>query len=70
MYKLACRVIENEKNEGDSGSRIARSNREITRALKAADEARRKAALQLNAGAVLLEAGPLAHQALPGGRAL
>jgi type I restriction enzyme M protein len=47
IYKLASRMIEDRENKGDSGTRIARSSREITRGLKAADEARRKAALQL-----------------------
>lgn len=47
VYKLASRVIENEKNEGDPASRMGRGGRDITRSIKAADEARQQAALQL-----------------------
>lgn len=47
LYKLACRLIEICENECDARSSDAWSNRDITRARKAADEARQTAVEQL-----------------------
>ncbi len=47
LYKLACRLIETCENECDARNSDAWANREITRARKAADEARQLAVEQL-----------------------
>ncbi len=47
LYKLACRLIETCENECDARDSDAWANREITRARKAADEARALAVEQL-----------------------
>jgi len=47
LYKLACRLIETCENECDARDSDAWANRDITRARKAADEARQLAVEQL-----------------------
>jgi type I restriction enzyme M protein len=47
LYKLACRLIETCENECDARDSDAWANRDITRARKAADEARALAVEQL-----------------------
>ena len=47
LYKLACRLIETCENECDARNSGAWANRDITRARKAADEARQLAVEQL-----------------------
>jgi len=47
LYKLACRLIEICENECDARNSDAWANRDITRARKAADEARQEAVEQL-----------------------
>ena len=47
LYKLACRLIETCENECNARDSDAWANREITRARKAADEARQLAVEQL-----------------------